>query len=509
MALSIDAKDIDLTNRDHIHALINEIEGGQNVARKKAAFTAFECQEGRQKDHIIDRLQNIYPETFKKFSVGNVAIVSKVIKKKSKAYKTTPIRKLDNDNQTEELNNIYDANKFSRGFKEADRIFNLHKYTCLWLSYNNPAESSEELKGTYNLQALAPYEYDLVSDDNGRPRIFVLSYSGTEATKGMDGIEQTITEDQRDTSAESKRYSFWSKDHFVKVVTRGRTEKAAKIIHIEVKPNPISRLPIAYLSQDTAVDYPIASSLADKVLDWCLDFSNLRTAANTQGHGQLVLKHPQDMKLRQLHMGMHTAINLPQSKKPADKPTEAEYISASPDLSGQLDVLKFSLVQILDDEGVVAKSAIEGGVDNVKSGFDRLLKEGDVQAVIEDNQDLYADCLEQDVYECLLAYEDALNTAVFSSERISVTFEKPKVLITDKEVRENIKLDEELGLTLAYEKHIIINPNLTAEQAKKRELEIQGEKEEKANKMRALMGEPEEGEDDLDEDEEPPFKKEE
>ena len=264
MALSIDAQDVDLTKREHIHALINEIEGSQNVERKRAAFQAFECQEGRQKDHVIDRLRALYPETFAKFRVGNVAAVSKVIKKKAKAYKTSPLRKLDNDVQTEALNEIYNDFKFSRAFKEADRIFNLHKYVCLWLSYDNPAEDSEALKGKYNLQALAPYEYDLVNDDKGRPRIFVLSYSGTEATKGADGIEQVITEDQRDTSAETKRYSFWSKDHFVKVVTRGRTEKAAKIIQLEIKPNPIKRLPIAYLSNDTANDYPIASSRSEE-----------------------------------------------------------------------------------------------------------------------------------------------------------------------------------------------------------------------------------------------------
>jgi len=494
MALSIDANEIDLTKREHIYALISEIEGSQNIKRKKDSFMSFEAQEGRQKDHVKDRLANLYPETHQKFRVGNVRIVEKVISKKSKAYKSAPKRKLKTERETKELERIYSDFKFSRAFKEADRIYNREKYTCLWLSYSNPPENNEGLEGTYNLQALAPYEYDLISDDYGKPKVFILSYSGTDVTKGMDGIEQTIKEDQRDTSAESKKYSFYNKDHFVRVVTKGKIEGRPNIIRLEIKPNEIKRLPIAFLSRDTAADYPIPSDLSDKSLDWCVEFSDLKTAASTQGHGQLTISHPETMKLKQLHMGMHTAINLPQSRKDTDKPTTADYISASPDLMGQLSVLKFSLLQILDDEGITTNSAIEGGVDEVKSGFDRLLKEADVQDIIESNQELYSDCLESEVYLCLKAYEDFFNSSVFSSDKIEVYFEKPKVLISDKETLDNIAKREELGLMLAHEKHLIVNPNLDDTKAREREEEIQDEKAEKAKLMQQLLGEPEEEE---------------
>lgn len=489
MSLSIAPSKIDLTVTDHVKAIIEEVEVNQNIQRKKDAFIAFECQEGRQKEHVIDKLKVLYPETYQKFRVGDVAIVNKVIKKKAKAYKQTPIRTLAKDSETQELSRIYEDFKFSRAFKEADAIFNRHKYTCLWLSYTNPPEESEELEGTYNLQALSPYEYDLIRDEYGKPVIFILSYSGTEVTKGADGIEQTITEDQRDSSAETKKYSIWSKDHFIKVIVQGKKDGKPYISAIEAKLNPIKRLPIAFLSNDTAVDYPIASSLADKAISWNVEFSDLKTASSTQGHGQLVIKHPETMKLRQLHMGMYTAINLPQSKKDTDKPTEAQYINASPDLMGQLEVLKFSLLQILDDEGITGASAIGGGVDEVKSGFDRLLKEANVQDIIEHNQELYADCLEQDVYSILKAYEDALNSFKFSSDRLQVTFEKPKVLISDKETLENIKMREELGLLLPHEKHIIINPNLGEKEAQKREELIAAAKAEKALAMQAIIGE--------------------
>ena len=486
--MDIDVYDIDLTNSSHLKEIIQEIEGAQNIKRKKDAFTAFECQEGRQKEHVTAKLETLYPSTFNKFRVGNVEIVKKAIKKKSKSYKSSPIRKLNTDNETEELATLYSNNKFSRAFKEADRVFNLHKYVCMWLSYTNPPEDSDELNGTYNLQALAPYEYDLIRDDKGNPVIFILSYSGTDVTKGMDGIEQTITEDQRDTAAQTKRYSFWNATTFTKAATRIMSDGTAYVDAVSTKPNQIGRLPIAFLSQDTAVDYPVPSSLADKAIDWNVEFSDLKTASATQGHGQLILKHPEGMKLKQVHMGMHTAINLPQSKKDADKPTEANYISASPDLLGQLSVLKFSLLQILDDEGITAKTSIDGGLDNVTSGFDRLLKEADVQDSIEDNQSLYSENLEQDVYLTVKSFEDALNTNIFKSDEVAITFEKPKVLITDKETLDNIEKREQLGLLLPYEKHMIVNPNLTEKEATAREASISKLKKENALAVTSVLG---------------------
>jgi len=195
-------------------------------------------------------------------------------------------------------------------------------------------------------------------------------------------------------------------------------------------------------------------------------------------------------------MGMHTAISLPQSNKPDAKPTKASYISASPDLAGQLDVLKFDVTNILDEHGIKAKGAIEGGVESFSSGLDRLFSEADTQDIIETNQNLYAGNTEQDVYEILKSYEDAMNKGTFSSESLTIYFEKPKVMISDKETLDNIKLREELGLLLPHEKHQIINPNLSEEEAKKRVLEIEAIQK---KRMAEMMPE---NEDDLEEGEE-------
>lgn len=286
----------------------------------------------------------------------------------------------------------------------------------------------------------------------------------------------------------------WSKDVFVKIrVTKAKgngnvAEKNMSLDYMKIKSNPLGRLPIAYVQKDNAVDYPIASNLADQSIEWNVSFSDLKTASSTQGHGQLVISHPEGQEMQQIHMGMHTAISLPQSNKPDRKPTTAEYISAAPNLSGQLDVLKFDITNILDDQGIRAKGTIDGGADKFSSGFDRLVSEADVQDLIEENQGTYSNELEPELFNVIKAYEEAMNQTTFSAtDEIEVHFEKPKVLISDAETLANIKTRDELGLMLPHEKHMIMNPNLTEEQAKVREAEIQKFKEEAIKKMQALM----------------------
>jgi len=492
------ARQIDLTSIDHIKRIVLEIDNEQNRARKRKAWVLNQCKEGNQREYVTKALASHYPETSSKFRIGDINIPLKVDNKLSKAYKQSPIRSAKNETETTALNTIYKKYHFSRAYKEADSIFNLHKYVALWLTWQNPDDKLGIDEGSYVLHALKPYEYDLIRDQvTGEPIIFIQSHATTEITQlagRSDGIEQTISESQSDTSAQSRVYYLWDKDNYVEVVvTRSNTNaddnEDMTVKLIETKPNDLERLPITYLQADSSVDYPVANNISSQSIDWNVSFSDLKTASSTQGHGQLVITHPEGQKLAQVHMGMHTAISLPQSKKQDAKGTDAKYISASPDLGGQLDVLKFDILNILDDHGIKAKGAIEGGVEQFASGFDRLLSEADVQDILENNQSLYSDILEQGTFLVLKAHEEAMAQQTFSATtELEITFEKPKVLISDAETLANIKSREELDTILPWEKHIILNPNLTEKQAKAREEEIQGIKEERIKKQLELTG---------------------
>lgn len=512
----LNLRNINLLDEGHLRLIIHDIESDQNKTRKRKAWRAMQCLNDNQREFVVKRLKFLYPETYKKFRVGNIKVCKKVVEKLAKAYKIIPRRELKTDKETRLLNEIYDNYDFHRTFKEADDLFNLHKYVCLWLTWQNPTEEQEVMipveEGSYVLHALHPYEYDLIRDEmTGKPLFFIYSYPDEEITgqaDGADGVEQIISESKSDTSAQTKVYKIWSPT--LKVVIEVKREskfvslldiQKTKINVTQAEPNYIERLPVTYLQADTSVDYPVSNDLADSSIDWNVSLSDLKTAAATQGHGQLVITHPQSMKFKVAHMGMHTALKLAQSEKPNALPTEAKYISASPNLSGQLDVLKFDLLNILDDYRIKNKGSLQGGVERLSSGFDRLLSEADVQDVVEDNQQLYAKSLEQGVFKLVQAYEETMISNPFTkSDSLSVTFEKPKVMISDKETLENIKQREELGTLLSYEKHMILDPNLSRENAIEREALIQAEAKERMKRQAEMMGLT--GEEENDEDEE-------
>lgn len=505
MPLPFDNSKIDITNPSHLAQLISEIESDENIRRKKEAWISYQCLEGNQLEYVEARLQELYPKTWAKFRKSDISLVKKVDKKIAKAYKSSPTRKLKNDKESNELNRIYDAFKFDRSLKDFDRYYNQHKYAAFWLNYINPMEN--ELEGKYVLRALQPFEYDVVLHEvTYAPLIFSFSYPDVDVTNQAghsDGVDQSIADSMSDIGQENKRYSFWDKNNFVRVRSKIRKNEETKtytrdVTILESKPHKVGRLPFGFLSREQAPAYPIGSNLHKQSVEFNVALSDLKTAAAHQGHGQLVIKHPEGQKILDAHMGMHTAITLPQSSKPDVKPTEADYISASPDLAGQLEVLKFDLVNILDEHGIKAKQAIDGGVDNFSSGLDRLFSEADTQDIIEDNQNLYAATTEQELYEVLKSYESAMNKPTFTTESLEIYFEKPKVMISDKETLENIKLREELGLILPHEKHQIINPNLSEKEAKKRVEEIEKIKKENMDKMLGEAGDVE-----LDEDGKP------
>ena len=99
---TLDPRSVDITNRNHVELIIQEIEGWQNLERKRRAFRDYQIATGNQKFYVQDAVRNQFPDSWQKFRLGNISIAKKVINKKSKAYKTSPTRELDTDTQTKE-----------------------------------------------------------------------------------------------------------------------------------------------------------------------------------------------------------------------------------------------------------------------------------------------------------------------------------------------------------------------------------------------------------------------
>lgn len=137
---------------------------------------------------------------------------------------------------------------------------------------------------------------------------------------------------------------------------------------------------------------------------------------------------------------------------------------------------------ILDEQGISAGQVVTGSPDEYSSGFDRLLANADVQGIIEDNQEVYAKS-ENKAYEIIKKIEDSYGNKSFKSESLQIIFKKPKMLVSDTEKLGNIKQMIELGLIEDYEKFMIVDPNLTDEQAKEKAKKIAKSKRDLVKKL--------------------------
>ena len=102
MAVSqLNARQIDIHNTDHLKKIIVEIDNDQNRRRKQNAWKAFQCKNDNQLEYVKEELARLYPKTSSKFRRGNIKICKKIVEKVSKAYKQTPMRKLEEGTEDE------------------------------------------------------------------------------------------------------------------------------------------------------------------------------------------------------------------------------------------------------------------------------------------------------------------------------------------------------------------------------------------------------------------------
>jgi hypothetical protein len=458
---------IDLLDMNEIDRIINDINSTKNIQRKRNEYISYESGSGLLKKYVRAKIQDMYPKTYDSYTIAEYSLIKKIVDKKAKAYKEPPIRKLDNkdglnpDSETQSFLDLLKDSRFNDAMKEVDRIYNQHKSVGLYV------ETCEDEDEPFQLcfYPLRPYEFDVIKDDDGEVECLILSYPGAQVTKGTQ--DMIIAGDRADDDLNEVEYVFWTDVNHVVIKCRqsqdGKMRKL-EVVDIENNPNninPYRMIPFVYLPFDFNEDYPSPSPLASQTIELNSLLSVYLTSANMQV-GQLVLSFPSDQQISQASSGLMTAMTLPQSKNPEDKPSTAQYISPNPDLSGHKDAIVTYLTMILDEQGINSAQVLSGG-EKFSSGLDRLLSQSDVQSLIEDNQDNYVR-MEQELYECI----NAMLGGKFKSKYLQVIFKKPKMLTSDTELLANLEKMIELGLLEDYEKFIVVDPNLTTEQAKEK-----------------------------------------
>lgn len=486
--------EINILDKQTVQSILFDINSWQNKQRKEDEWASYQINEGLLKEYVISELRKLFPKNHRKMRVSDINVLKKVMDKISKAYSMPPQRLLPEASLevNTELNKLYKNGKFNQAFRYFDLVYNRHKYGLLWANYDQESDQ-------YRPQALKPFEYDIIKDQNtGVVKCVVLSYPDLEITQNgingalpdsvSDGLNQLIAESQFDSGSESKVYALWTDTQHAVVVANKKTLKTASgtdinyaitYVPIEGNPsnvNPLGELPFVYLQKGDAVDYPVSNPLASQTINFNIFYSDMLTAATMQGFGQAVFKYPEGSEVKDVEIGYMSAVKLPQSTAPDAKDTDFNYVNANPNLDGQQKVYLTYLKQILAEHGITNAQAINGENEQFSSGLDRLIASADVQWLIKENQEQYIE-VENELFKKIKAWERLKGNTMFEQyEEIKVIYEKPQVMISDTDKLNNIKMLLELGLKNRAQALQILDPNLSEDQAKEQILMIDSER---------------------------------
>lgn len=496
---------IDITDAEIVKLIIQDIESPQNKERKRQEWEAYQCTEGLMRNYVMKRVQELYPKNWKKMRISDVSLSKKINDKVSKAYSQNPVRSLDqevSDETKDMLADIYKEGCFNSAYREFDSSFNLHRYSNFWVNYDMEA-------GKYRPQNLRPYEYDLVRDPNsGDVLCVILNYPDLEVTRQnlyfgadlavTDGVNQLIAESQVDSGSESKVYALWTDtQHAVVVVTKkvvndmsGRptSQISFAITYVPLKDNPnsvnpLGKLPFVYKQKGASTDYPFHNQITEQSINYNLMMSDLITAASMQGFGQAILSYPENAEIKEVEVGLMAAVRLPQSTKLDAPKTEFKFESPSPDLAGQKTICDNYMYSVLAEHGIDGGQSNDKGSTTFTSAADRYMASADVQWIVKENQEVYQE-LEEEVFEIIKLWEGLNgNNAFDKAEELKVYFPQPTINITESDKLKNIEMLLKLRLKTRPQALMILDPNLTEQQA---EDEIQEVDDESLNSMKTF-----------------------
>lgn len=490
-----------ITEQD-VLKLVAETELSENIIRKKEAYKSYQCYEGNLRYYVSERLKEMYPATHSMFQVSDYSVLKKIVDKKAKSYKENPVRKLATQEETRLYEEICSKFALNEAMKKIDKYYNQHKYCLLSVFFERSYDYVGQLQEVFKFIPLAPYEFDAKFSEMGELECVILSYPDEEVVSGSptDGYNSEIAGNVQDKGADKKVFAVWTvTNHWVIQGTKNSDGSWNYfIVANEKNPsnlNPYGVIPFVYLPMDFTADYPVSSPLQYQTVELNAEMSTYYTSGSMQ-IGTLVLKYPSSQAIESVVQGLFTGMKLPQSENPDAPPTEADYIAPSPNMSGHREAILTHMAAILDEQGINSNQLVKPN-ETFTSGFDRLLASADVQDIIEDNQGYYRK-VEQRIYQIIrLIYRNFLKRDIFKTDELQVIYKKPKVLVSDTEKLANIEKMNQLGLILPWEKFMLVDPNITEEEAREKYALILAEK----TKAISSMMEDEESPEDEDQDE--------
>ena len=455
----------DLTKQAERQKIIEEINGEENISRKREQQKRFDIYFDRQDRYIIEKLLTEFsPKTVREMrKILSINISKKIINDSASLYTTPPERIFENASEAEieHLVNLYKQLKVNVANKRGNRYFKLQ--------HQNEMMIVPDRKGGMKMRPIPMQQLDVIPDDidpeqayayvlnvwdiDNRASYAVNSPSYDSQTEQdyfqNDGLNQTIADDN-DRNAAQERYVVWSVDWHFTMDGNGN-------LITEMKPNPIAPvLPFVDIADEKDFQFFVrrGQNVTEFSLEFSLILSDLSNISRLQGYSQAVIVSetlPQNVRIGPNHI-LHLK---PNPNAPEIKP-EFSFVSPSPDMAGSLSLLEATINFMLSAEGQDSSTITAGNTRQYTSGIDRALALLDRFQASAEDADVFRD-VEKKELDLIIAWNNVMQGTTDLNQNlkgprlnenitVSIKYAPPKAFSSTEQVEASVKNRLEMGM---------------------------------------------------------------
>lgn len=453
-------------------------------------YDLYKVWQGQVKERVMESLKEeiISPSAYNRAikRIPSINVIQKTTQKLSKVYAVPPKRLTDNDTDKEIMNIIEKRGNVNQALNVANNILNLHR-GC----YVEPFVDEGKIK----LRVLAYHQFLPFSDDKNNPlnMTVLIKLLGkerpiiTEQLYDEDGTKNESTEDQ---IREVDIYSLTSDKEHVIIDSAGNIREdimAERGLTSSI--NPFGKIPGVYLNSSDFELVPYTnqagfdiSILIPKLL------TDLNFAAQYMSHSIIWTKNAD---IGNQDINPDAVVDLGDSDADGGDP-EIGTIDPKVDIEKILQLVEFELSAYFSSVGI--KTATQGSMmpGREASGFAKAMDEGDASQERTAQVEKFREW-EAELWKCLanvqgvwsregIVEERRTFTPTFS-DTFSVKFAEMKVLKTDKQKLEEIKMQQDQKLMSRRQALKMLHPDFTEAQLDKWEKELDEQKEKDMNDM--------------------------
>lgn len=432
--------------------IVDEINGAENVSRKRFEQRKFDIYRNRQAQYVLERLRDEfgYKSVENMRKVLSINPLPRIIQEQASLYANEPLRHFSDatEAELETLEDLYHYNKIDQNMRLANRYYKLHDQAFLYVVPHD---------GWICPRALTPKDLDVIPDANDPEKAYAyilnvwnmdmnstyISQSAVPEGGGYyqtDSVNQKIADDS-DRDKLLERYVVWTAEmHFT-------MDGFGNVIG-EIVPNPIGELPFIDISLEKDFQFFVSrgNQAAEFVIDLLSQMSDLANVARLQGYSQAIIYSAEEPK--DIRVGPSKVMWLKLDPNTPDARPEFTFESPSPDLNAGLEIINTQLKMFLSSVGLDA--SVVTGKDNAKafsSGVDHLLANLDKFQASKQDMDLFRN-VETQLFHLMVKWNNVMQPVSGEGE---LDPEIKGVSISDR-VEFEIKYDEPTSVQTQSEK---------------------------------------------------------